>query len=98
MTAYLVASYTITDQGGYAPYPAAVAPTLPAFGGELIVGDFQSHALEGAPHPVTIIVRFPSKDAALGWYNSPEYRAIVNLRTDHTVGTAVVVDEWASPA
>jgi uncharacterized protein (DUF1330 family) len=97
MTAYLVACYTITDQDGYAPYPAAVAPTLLAHGGELLVGDFQSHALEGEPHPVTVIVKFPSKAAALNWYNSAEYKAIVNLRTDHSVGTAVLVDEWAMP-
>lgn len=98
MTTYLVASYTITDPEGYAAYPAAVGPTLLAYGGELIVGDFQSHVLEGTPHPVTIIVRFPSKAAALDWYKSAEYTAIVNLRTDHSEGTAVLVDEWVIPA
>jgi uncharacterized protein (DUF1330 family) len=97
MTAYLVACYTITDPEGYAPYPAAVAPTLLAYGGELLVGDFHSHPLEGAPHPVTVVVKFPSRAAALVWYESPEYRAVVGLRTDHTVGTAVVVDEWVMP-
>lgn len=98
MTAYLVASYTITNPEGYAAYPAAVAPTLQAHGGELIVGDFQSHVLEGAPHPVTVIVKFPSKEAALRWYQSPEYLAIVSLRTENTAGTAVVVDEWVVAA
>lgn len=97
MTAYLVASYTITDPEGYAPYPAAVAPTLLPYGGELIVADFQSHALEGKPHPVTVIVKFPSKTAALDWYASSEYGAIIKLRTDHSEGTAVVVDEWVIP-
>jgi uncharacterized protein (DUF1330 family) len=96
MTAYLVASYTITDPAGYAPYPAAVAPTLLPYGGELIVGDFHSHTLEGTPHAVTVVVEFPSKAAALDWYNSPEYQAIVKLRTAHTVGTAVVVDKWVA--
>jgi uncharacterized protein (DUF1330 family) len=47
MTAYLVASYTITNPEGYAAYPEAVAPTLTGYDGELIVGDFHSHVLEG---------------------------------------------------
>lgn len=98
MTAYLVACYTITDQEGYAPYPEAVAPTLVTYGGELIVGDFESHVLEGASHPVTVVVKFPSEVAALDWYNSPEYLAVVNLRTDHSVGTAVLVDQWVMPS
>ncbi len=92
MPAYLVANYRITDPQGYAPYPAAVAPTLAPFEGELVAADFDSEAVEGQPRPVTIIVRFPSKDAARAWYDSESYRAVVGLRTDNTEGHLVFID------
>ena len=95
MTTYLIASYTITDPEGYAPYPAAVAPTLVPHGGKLLVADFNSETLEGEPHPVTVIVKFPTRAAARAWYRSPEYQAVMGLRTAHTNGTAVFADEWA---
>ncbi len=97
MTAYLVASYTITDPEGYAPYPEAVAPTLAPFGGELIAADFASATLEGEPHPVTVLVRFPSKQAAHDWHGSDAYRAIFHLRRDHSTGTVAIAEGWVNP-
>ncbi len=92
MSAYLVANYRITNPDGYAAYPPAVAPTLEPFGGELVIADFDSEAIEGQPSPVTIVVKFPSKEAAKAWYQSDEYQAVVNLRTDNTEGFVVFVD------
>ena len=92
MPAYLVANYKITDADGYAAYPPAVAPTLAPFEGEVLVVDFDSEPVEGKPLPVTIVVKFPSKDAAKAWYHSEEYQAVVRLRTDNTEGYVVFVD------
>ena len=94
MTAYLVACYDITDEAGYAPYPAAVAPTLVPYDGELIVADFESEVVEGQPRRVTVIVKFPSKDAARSWYASPEYQLVLPLRKNHSEGETVIVNEW----
>ena len=96
MSAYLVANYRITNPDGYAAYPPAVAPTLEPFGGELVIADFASEAIEGQPLPVTIAVKFPSKEAAKAWYQSDEYQAVVNLRTDNTEGFVVFVDGVAA--
>ena len=90
MPAYLVANYKITDADGYAAYPPAVAPTLAPFEGEVLVVDFDSEL------PVTIVVKFPSKDAAKAWYHSEEYQAVVRLRTDNTEGYVVFVDGIAA--
>ena len=92
MPAYLVANYRITNPDGYAAYPPAVAPTLEPFGGELVVADFDSEPVEGEPLPVTIIVRFPSREAARAWHQSDEYQAVIKLRTDNTEGDVVFVD------
>jgi uncharacterized protein (DUF1330 family) len=97
MTAYLVATYRITDPQGYEPYVPAVVPLLMAAGCEILAADYESQALEGAPDHVTVILKFASKAAAMAWYETPEYQAIKHLRTDHSEGTIVLVDQWVAP-
>ena len=96
MPAYFVASYRITDPAGYEPYVPAVIPILQASGCEVLAADYASQVIEGAPGEVTVILKFASKEAAMAWYNSPEYRVIKHLRTDHSEGTAVLVDQWVA--
>jgi uncharacterized protein (DUF1330 family) len=98
MAAYLIANYRITNPDGYAKYPPAVAPTLAPYGGELLVADFDSEIVEGAASPVSIVLRFPSKQSARDWYNSPEYQAVVGLRTDNTEGQLVFADAISAPS
>jgi uncharacterized protein (DUF1330 family) len=92
MAAYLVANYVITNPDGYSAYLSSVGPTLEPHGGELMVADFESTVVEGRPSPVTIVVKFPSKQAADNWYQSPEYQAVVQLRTDNTDGFVVFAE------
>ena len=92
MPAYLIANYTITNPDAYAEYPPAVAPTLEPFGGELVIADFASEAIEGSPAPVSIVVKFPDKQSAKDWYHSDAYQAVIGLRTDNTEGFLVFVD------
>ena len=97
LTAYLVANYRITDPESYGAYPPAVIPTLVAYGAEILVADYASEAIEGRPSSVTVVVKFPSKDAARAWYDSPEYREIVGLRTDNSEGFLLLANEFAMP-
>ena len=98
MAAYFVVSYKITNPEGYEPYVPAVIPTLQAHGCDILVADYESEVFEGEPLPVTIVLKFASREAARTWYNSPEYQAIKHHRTDNSVGTCVLVDEWVAPA
>jgi uncharacterized protein (DUF1330 family) len=92
MAGYFVANYTITDQAGYEEYLAAVGPSLQAHGAEIIVFDRHSELLEGSAGQVTVVLRFATKDAVTAWYESPEYRAIRQLRTDNTEGIGVIAE------
>ena len=93
MSAYFIASYRITDPAGYEPNVPAVIPILQAHGCEVLVAEHASETVEGEPGEVTVVLKFASKAAGWAWYNSPEYQAIKHLRTDNSVGTAVVVDQ-----
>ena len=97
MAAYLVANYRITDPERYGAYPPAVMPTLVAHGAEVLVADNESEVVEGEPSSVTIVLKFPSREAARAWYDSPEYQEIVHLRTDNSEGFVVFADEFVMP-
>ena len=90
MAGYFVANYTITNQADYQQYLAAVGPILQAHGAEAVVVDRDSMLLEGSAGEVTVVLKFATKAAAQAWYESPEYQAILHLRTDSSQGAAVI--------
>lgn len=97
MPGYLIANYRVTNQAAYDAYPPAVVPTILAHGGQILVAGPASESVEGAPGLMTVVLKFPSKEAVRGWYDSPEYQAIVHLRTDNTEGFVVFADEFVMP-
>ena len=97
MAGYLIANYQINNEEGYQGYIAAVGPTILAHGGEILVAGPGSEAVEGDPKPITVVLKFPSKDALRAWYESPEYQKIINLRTDNTQGSVVFANEFVMP-
>ena len=98
MAGYLIANYRIPNPDAYQAYTAAVVPTILSHGGEIVVAGPGSEAVEGDPGPVTVVLKFPSKEALRAWYDSPEYQKIIRLRTDNTEGSLVFADEFAMPA
>ena len=95
MAAYVVANYTITNHEAFGPYPPAAQDTLAAHGAEIVAVDLNSEAVEGNPGQVTVILKFASKAAMRAWYDSPEYREIINLRTGNTENGSMVLLETA---
>ena len=97
MAGYLIANHNVTNPDGYQAYLAAVGPTIQAHGGEILVAGPGSEAVEGDPGPITVVLKFPSKDALRGWYDSPEYQEIIHHRTDNTEGSLVFADGFVMP-
>ncbi|MCP5145252.1 MAG: DUF1330 domain-containing protein [Gammaproteobacteria bacterium] len=97
MAAYIIASYRVTNPEAFQAYPPAATPTLIAHGAEILAVDLNSEAVEGQPAPVTVVLKFQSKDAARAWYNSPEYQQAMPLRTDNSEGTMVLIDGFVAP-
>ena len=98
MAGYLIANYSVTNPDGYQAYIAAVGPTIATRGGEILVAGPGSEAVEGEPGPITVVVKFPSKEALRAWYDSPEYQKIIHLRTDNTKGSVVFADGFVMPS
>jgi uncharacterized protein (DUF1330 family) len=93
MKAFVIAAETPKDESTFSEYRKAVPATLKAFGGKFIARGGNLKLLEGEwPHPRLVIIEFPSRDAAEGWYRSPEYQKIIGLRLSSTVGNLVIVE------
>lgn len=93
MAAYVIACMDVVDPEGYGAYRAKVMATVTAHGGRFLVrgGDFS--VKEGVwPRARLVVLEFPSRAAAEGWYASPEYQAILPLRLKAGRGEVVIVD------
>ncbi|NCG37487.1 MAG: DUF1330 domain-containing protein [Actinobacteria bacterium] len=92
MAAYLIGNYNVTDLDGYREYQQNSAPILDG-GGKLLVLDKESEKKEGDAGHMTVVIEYPTKDAALAAYESESYQSIVGLRHNATDnGRLVVVD------
>ncbi|MEY4159934.1 MAG: hypothetical protein RLZZ136_555 [Pseudomonadota bacterium] len=77
MATYLVFTRTATtDQAELDTYSSTVAATFKGHPGTPLVAYGAHQVLEGAEHEGMVILSFPSKEAALGWYDSPGYTEV----------------------
>ena len=77
---YWIAHVDVTDPDGYKAYMAADMAAFGKFGGRFLVRGGTREVVEGTVRPRTVVLEFPSYDAALACYRSGEYQAAVALR------------------
>jgi uncharacterized protein (DUF1330 family) len=93
MKAYVIALETIHDEAMFGEYRKQVAPTFAAFDGRFVARGGKFTVLEGEwQHPRTVIIEFPSREAAEGWYKSADYQEIIGLRHNSSRGNLVILD------
>lgn len=81
MPAYLIANVEVKDTEKFREYLKSTPAIIKKYGGRFLVqgGDFE--ICEGNWNPKRLVlVEFESIQKAKEFYNSPEYRAIINLR------------------
>ena len=98
MAYYMVANYTVKDKDMYEEYRQGVRPTLMQYGAKIIAVDHAPNDIEGESGHTLVILEFESEEAAMTWYNSPEYQAVVNLRIDAVDGWMRGVPQFVMPA
>jgi uncharacterized protein (DUF1330 family) len=81
--AYLLVQGKVTDLEGFKAYNAALPPIYEKFGGHYITVTPapKVEVAEGESRSESILIaKFPSKDAAWGFWRSAEYEAAKKLR------------------
>lgn len=90
MPAYLVVNYDVTDPAGFLEYQQNAAPIM-AGGGKLLVLDAESSAKEGEPGHQTVVIEYPTREAADAAYNSDDYQAVIGKRHAATTNRRAVI-------
>lgn len=99
MSVYVVATYDIVDPEGYEGYVPGVMPLVLKHGAEILVADYAAEALEGQASGVTVVLKFPSEEAARNWYNDPDYGPVKQIRLNSCKnGDVVLAKEFVMPS
>jgi uncharacterized protein (DUF1330 family) len=98
MTAYAIAHMRQATMGPQiVEYLHRIDATLEPFGGRFLVHGGDVEVIENDWPGHLIIIEFPDKQHAHGWYNSPAYQAILALRTDNSEADVVFADGVEHP-
>ena len=99
MSYYLIFNYDVTDSemlGKYQQKSGQISPEK--FGVKLLVYDHDPKDIEGKSGQILVILEFESETAALAFYHSPEYQAIVDLRVNASKGWVRGAPQFVIPA
>lgn len=91
---YWIGFVDVTDAEGYRPYTVANQAPFAEFGARYLVRAGQRDVPEGKARSRTVVMEFPSYDAALACYRSPSYQAAKKLREGAAVADLVAVEGY----
>jgi uncharacterized protein (DUF1330 family) len=94
---YWIAHVDVTDPEGYKPYIAANKAAFGKFGARYLVLAGRCEVTEGRQRSRTVVLEFPSYEAALACYRSADYQAAAKLRQGKADVDLVVI-EGVDPA
>ena len=92
MSGYVIANINVKNPEAYKEYVGKVKPTVEKFGGEYLVRNGEFKVIDGEwKHPRTVVIKFPSYEKALEWYNSEEYKPVKPIRLTNSDANAIII-------
>lgn len=95
MSALWIAHVEVTDAEAYGEYAKRATVAIAAHGGVFLARAGRYVQLEGRDRARNVVARFPSLEAAVACYNSPEYQDALSYAKDAAERDLVVVEETA---
>jgi uncharacterized protein (DUF1330 family) len=94
---YWIARVDIADPEAYKGYVAANAAPLNKYGGHFLIRGGTSQLVEGTRREKNVVVEFPSYQAALDCWRSPEYQAAMSQRTSVSTMDLLIIEGYDGP-
>jgi uncharacterized protein (DUF1330 family) len=94
---YWIGHVDVTDAEGYKAYMEADMASFGKFGGRVLVRGGTREVPEGKVRSRTVVLEFPSFDAALSCYRSADYQAAKKLRDGKAEFDLVIVEGYGGP-
>lgn len=94
---YWIARVDVTDPEKYKAYIAANAEPFRKHGAHFLVRAGRFENPEGASRTRNIVIEFPSYQAALDCWKSPEYQDAIKLRLPASTIDLVIIEGYDGP-
>jgi uncharacterized protein (DUF1330 family) len=94
---YWMASGEVSDVEQYKKYAAANAVPFAKFGAKFLVRGGAFECVEGSSASRNVVIEFPSYEAALACYKSPEYQAAIELRKPVSKLDLIIIQGYDGP-
>ena len=94
---YWIGRLDVNDPEQYKLYVAANALSLQKYGARFLVRAGQFENPEGGSRTRNVVLEFPSYQAALDCWHSPEYQAAIKLREHVSTSDLVIVEGYDGP-
>ena len=94
---YWVAFADVTDPEGYKAYVAENAAAFRKYGARFLTRGGAAERPEGQPRSRIVVIEFPSYQAAVDCYHSPEYAKAMALRKGKSVMDLAITEGYAGP-
>lgn len=95
---YIIFTEQVNDADAMGVYAGQALSTIFAAGGAPVIAGPPEHVVEGEWHGTqTVMLEFPSVEAARRWYQSDEYQALVPQRHAAAETNAVIFSGFEMP-
>jgi uncharacterized protein (DUF1330 family) len=94
---YLILHGEVSDPEGYEEYKAKAQVIIAQHGGRYLARGGDATPVEGEWLPRFVIVEFPSYEAALAFYHSPEYQEAAEIRKRYSNSAVAIVEGLTAP-
>jgi len=93
MTAYWISTYVeVTDDAKLQAYAALALPALTGAGGRFLARSLPSAVFEAGQETRTVLIEFPSVEAAVAAHDAPAYQEALAALGDGAVRDIRIVD------
>ena len=91
---YWIGRVDVTDPEGYAGYVAANGAAFAKYGARFVIRGGRFEAVEGAARARNVVIEFPSYQAALECYRSPEYAEAMAYRLNASDADILIIEGY----
>jgi len=93
MPAYVTALIYVEDPSAYREYQELSPDLIARHGGRFAARSAKVTTLEGDHYAGRLVLlEFPSREAALAWYQDPDYQRIAQIRRDVAESRVLLID------
>ena len=97
MKGYWIGRVDVSNPDAYQNYVKANAVPFAKYGARFLVRGGQYRVAEGDARARNVVIEFPTYEAALECWDSPEYQAAKAERDGHAVADIIIIEAYDGP-